>query len=156
LITVFVHADGKTSSADRVDPAWLAAGSSVKIWVDLMNPSREEGEGLLRNVFHFHDLAVEDAMSALEYPKVESYGDYLYVILHRIDFAAPEHCFQTHDVDFFLGPNYLVTIHTGDSRRVAVDRQDRQRLQPRRPDPRRRTGHAALSHRRHDGGQLPA
>ena len=118
MIKVFVNADGKTSSADRVDPAWLAAGSMVKIWVDLMNPSTEEGEGLLRNVFHFHDLAVEDAMSALEYPKVESYGDYLYVILHRIDFAAPEHCFRTHDVDFFLGQNYLVTIHTGDSRSI--------------------------------------
>ena len=73
---------------------------------------------MLSDVFHFHELAVDDAVSALQFPKVESYGDYLYVILHRIDFAAPEHCFQTHDVDFFLGPNYLVTIHTGDSRSI--------------------------------------
>jgi magnesium transporter len=61
---------------------------------------------------------VEDALSALQFPKVESYGDYLYLVLHRIDFAAPEHCFQTHDVDFFLGPNYLMSIHTGDSRSI--------------------------------------
>jgi magnesium transporter len=118
LIKVFVHANGKTSPADRVDPAWLAPGSGVTFWVDLMNPSEEEGHQLLSDVFHFHELAVEDAVSALQFPKVESYGDYLYVILHRIDFAAPEHCFQTHDVDFFLGPNYLVTIHTGDSRSI--------------------------------------
>ena len=39
-------------------------------------------------------------------------------ILHRIDFEAPEHCFKTHDVDFFLGSNYLVTIHLGDSRSI--------------------------------------
>jgi magnesium transporter len=117
LTRIFAQLDGDTRQVDRIDPAWLAPGSKAKIWVDMQNPSEEEGR-ILRDVFHFHDLAVEDALSALEFPKVESYGQYLYVILHRIDFAAPEHCFQTHDVDFFLGPNYLVTIHSGDSRSI--------------------------------------
>jgi magnesium transporter len=117
LIRIFAHAHGVTKQADRVDPSWLAPGSEVKIWVDMQNPSEEEGR-ILKDVFHFHDLAVEDALSALQFPKVESYGDYLYLVLHRIDFAAPEHCFQTHDVDFFVGPNYLVSIHTGDSRSI--------------------------------------
>ncbi len=116
MLKVFTHADGKTSETDRIDPAWLAPGSGVTLWADLMNPSEQEGRHILGDVFHFHELAVDDAVSALQYPKVESYGDYLYIILHRIDFAAREHCFQTHDVDFFLGPNYLVTIHSGDSR----------------------------------------
>lgn len=115
---IFTHANGKTRTVDRIDPAWLTPDSGVLVWVDLMNPSPEEGRQILRDVFKFHELAVEDAVSALQFPKVESYGDYLYLILHRIDFAAREHCFQTHDVDFFLGPNYLVTIHTGDSRSI--------------------------------------
>ena len=115
---IFAHVNGKTSQADHVDPAWLAPGSGVVVWVDLTNPAQDEGLHILRDVFHFHELAVEDALSELEYPKVESYGDYLYLILHRIDFKAPEHCFKTHDVDFFLGPNYLVTIHSGDSRSI--------------------------------------
>jgi len=118
VIRVFAHANGKTSAADRVDPAWLAPDSGVLLWVDIMNPSVEEGRTVLEGVFHFHELAVEDALSELEYPKVESYGDYLYLILHRIDFKAPEHCFKTHDVDFFLGPAYLVTVHSGDSRSI--------------------------------------
>ena len=113
---VFAHANGRTSPADRIDPAWLTPGSGVTFWVDLTNPTPEEGRAILQGIFHFHELAVEDAVSALQYPKVESYGDYLYVILHRIDFEADGHIFQTHDVDFFLGPNYLVTIHTGESR----------------------------------------
>jgi magnesium transporter len=118
LTRIFSNAGGRTSPAERVDPAWLKPGSGVTVWVDLMNPTQEEGQALLGNVFHFHELAVEDALSALQFPKVESYGGYIYVILHRIDFAAPEHCFKTHDVDFFLGPNYLVTIHSGDSRSI--------------------------------------
>jgi magnesium transporter len=118
LITVFAHVDGKTSQADRVDPAWLVPGSGATVWVNLSNPTPEEGRAILTDLFHFHELAVEDALSALQFPKVESYGDYLYVILHRIDFMAPEHTFHTHDVDFFLGPNYLVTIHSGESRSI--------------------------------------
>ena len=118
MIQIFAHVNGTTSRADRIDPAWLAPDSGAVVWVDMTNPREGGGEQILRDVFHFHDLAVEDALSELEYPKVESYGGYLYVILHRIDFAAPEHCFKTHDVDFFLGPNYLVTIHSGDSRSI--------------------------------------
>jgi len=118
LIRVFRQANGTTTPEERVDPAWLDPKSGVTLWVDLMNPTPEEGKAVLVDVFHFHELSVEDAMSALEFPKVESYGDYIYVILHRIDFAAPEHCFKTHDVDFFLGPTYLVTIHSGDSRSI--------------------------------------
>ncbi len=118
MTRVFAHVNGKTSQADQVDPAWLAPGSGAVVWVDLLNPSQEEGLHILRDVFHFHELAVEDALSELEYPKVESYGDYLYLILHRIDFKAPEHCFKTYDVDFFLGASYLVTIHSGDSRSI--------------------------------------
>jgi magnesium transporter len=118
LITVYAHVNGKTSPADRVDPAWLAPGSGATVWVNLTDPTPEEGRAILSDLFQFHELAVEDAMSALQFPKVESYGDYLYLILHRIDFQAPEHTFHTHDVDFFLGPNYLVTIHSGESRSI--------------------------------------
>lgn len=118
MITVFTHANGVTRPAERVDPGWLASGSSVSVWVDLVNPTPEEGQAILGGIFHFHELAVEDALSALQFPKVESYDNSLYLILHRIDFEGSEHCFKTHDVDFFLGPNYLVTIHTGDSRSI--------------------------------------
>jgi len=118
LIQIFKGENGKTIPADRVDPAWLAPGSQVTVWVDLLNASPEEGQHILSDVFHFHELAVEDALSALQFPKVESYGQYLYLVLHRIDFDAPEHCFRTHDVDFFLGRTYLVTIHSGDSRSI--------------------------------------
>jgi magnesium transporter len=117
LIRVYAHKEGVTTSAERVDPAWLAPGSRVTFWVDLAAPTEDEGR-ILSEVFHFHPLSVEDALSATHHPKVESYGSYLYLILHRIDFEAPEHCFVTHDVDFFLGPNYLVSVRSGESRSI--------------------------------------
>src|SRR3954462_2617287 len=114
---MFKHQNGSTQTVDRVDPAWLKPGSAIAVWVDLDRPTPDEAK-ILSDVFHFHELAVEDALSELHHPKVESYGDYLYLILHGIDFQASEHCFTTKDIDFFLGQQYLVTVHPGVSRSI--------------------------------------
>ena len=82
------------------------------MWVDLSAPTPEETK-VLTDVFHFHELAIEDAFAEIHHPKVDSYGDYLYLILHGIDFKAREHAFRTQEVDFFLGAQYLVTFHNG-------------------------------------------
>jgi magnesium transporter len=91
----------------------------VTVWVDLAAPTPEEGR-LLSDVFRFHPLSVEDALSAIHHPKIEPYQGYLYLILHGIDFNRGEHRFATRDVDFFLGRNYLVTVHDGQSRSIAT------------------------------------
>ena len=54
------------------------------MWVDLAAPTEEELR-ILADVFHFHPLSVDDARSALQFPKVEQYPGYLYVVLHGID-----------------------------------------------------------------------
>jgi magnesium transporter len=117
LISVYVYRDGSTQCVETLDPSWVRPESGVRLWVDLSDPSPEESRVLI-DVFHFHELAVEDAISEIHHPKVESYGDYLYVILHGIDFQARHHRFLTQDVDFFLGPNYLVTVRKRASRSV--------------------------------------
>jgi magnesium transporter len=122
VITVFVHRHGATSRADRVEPEWLDPSSDVMLWVDLV-ALNDDGRRLLGEVFHFHPLSVEDAVSALQFPKVEPYEGYLYVVLHGIDATPKRTGFATRDVDFFLGRNYLVTVHDGDSRSIASMRE---------------------------------
>ncbi len=87
------------------------------LWVDLADPTLEEGL-LLAQVFHFHELAIEDALAAQHHPKIEAYETYVYMILHGIDFNASRHQFATHDTDFFIGANYLVTVHGGKTRSI--------------------------------------
>ena len=96
---------------------WLDPSSPVTFWVDLAAPTDEESR-LLSDVFHFHPLSVEDARSSLQYPKVEPYPGYLYLVLHGIDLAKGKSQFATRDVDFFLGRNYLVSVHDGQSRSI--------------------------------------
>jgi len=117
VITIFVHRNGKTETATSLDRLWLNPASGVVVWVDLAAPSIPESL-VLKDTFAFHPLSVEDAMSPTQFPKAEAYDGYLYVILHGIHFRAAEHRFATHDVDFFIGPTYLVTVHDGDSRSI--------------------------------------
>jgi len=117
LIRIYKHEGGSTQLVDRVDPAWIKPGSGIYVWVDLDQPTPDEAK-VLSDAFHFHQLAIEDALSELHHPKIESYGDYLYVILHGIDFHASEHRFTTKDIDFFLGSQFLVTVHPGVSRSI--------------------------------------
>src|SRR6187397_2005737 len=118
MISVFVLRNGVTEVTDRLDPAWLEPGSGATLWVDIAAPSEADGK-LLSDAFHFHPLSVEDALSVTQFPKIEPYPGYLYVVLHGLDFKAAKHQFATRDIDFFLGPNYLLTIHDGDSRSIA-------------------------------------
>jgi magnesium transporter len=117
LISIYRSQNGSTTCVDHIDRAWLQPGSGVWIWVDLSDPTPDEAR-VLSEVFRFHDLAIEDAMAETHHPKVESYGTYLYLILRGIDFRASEHCFKTQDVDFFLGEQFLVTVHPGHSRTI--------------------------------------
>ena len=117
MTTILVHRDGKTERAGAVDPAWLAEGAGAVFWVDIGAPTAADAR-LLAEVFGFHELAIEDALAELHHPKVEAWDGYLYTILHGIDFKASEHEFATHDADFFIGPNYLVTVTDGTSRSI--------------------------------------
>jgi magnesium transporter len=122
MISVYVHQDGGTKRVDSVEPAWLDPSSSVTLWVDLIKPGEEEFR-ILSDVFRFHPLSVEDARSALQFPKVEAYPNYLYLVLHGIDLKKGHTQVATRDVDFFLGRNYLVTVHDGESPSIARMRE---------------------------------
>jgi magnesium transporter len=118
LIRYFVHKGGRTEPADRFEPALLSPESGTVVWADVAEPTDDDA-AVLREVFGLHELAVEAAVQRETNPKVESYGRYLYLVLHGINFQVAEHTFETHETDFFLGPNFLVTIHDGQRRSIA-------------------------------------
>lgn len=118
MIRYFVHRGGRTEPVDRLDPAWLSHDSGVVVWADVAEPTDADAT-VLRESFGLHELAVEAAVQRETQPKVESYGKYLYIVLHGINFQAAEHTFETHETDFFLSPHFLVTVHDGQRRSIA-------------------------------------
>jgi magnesium transporter len=119
-LTVLLYRDGVVHEAEAVDPAWLEPGSGVVVWADIQSPTADDRK-VLSDVFRFHELAVEDSVLEVHHPKIETYGNMLYLILHGIVAGKKHQGFETRDIDFFLGPGYLVTVHHYPSRSVAAE-----------------------------------
>src|SRR5688500_14941451 len=118
MIAVYLHQNGATRQVDSVDPAWLERSSLNTLWIDLSAPTESDFK-LLTDVFGFHPLSIDDARSTLQFPKIEPYPEYLYLVLHGIDTEVSSASdFSTRDIDFFLERNFLVTMHDGSSRSI--------------------------------------
>lgn len=88
--------------------------SDIKwFWVDFDCPTDEEMH-LLDSYFHFHPLAIEDCMHLLQRPKVDHYEETNFFVLHALH---PE-TLKAEEVDFFLGPRGIVTVHLTPSQEV--------------------------------------
>ena len=129
MLTVLVERDGRVERAEAVDPLWLEPASGATVWVDIEGPTLAD-RALLLDVFHIHELAVEDALEEIHHPKIENYENLLYLILHGIRATGGTSGFVTHDVDFLIGSNFLITVHHDPSRSIEAERQTCQR----RPD----------------------
>jgi magnesium transporter len=81
------------------------------VWIGLHEPS-EEVLSKVQREFGLHDLAVEDAHNAHQRPKVELYGDSVFVVLRTAQINA-EHRTEFGETHFFVGPNFIVTVRHG-------------------------------------------
>ncbi len=106
-------------TVDQLTQSLADAGGLV--WLDFQSEPPEVCEPILRQVFRFHPLAVDDALQESHVPRVDDWGEYLYLVLPAIKLnGQPDTHVEMHELDAFLGANYLVTHH--DQAIAAVDR----------------------------------
>jgi magnesium transporter len=93
--------------------------SAGVLWVDLREPTLEETETVLGDVFGFHPLTIEDCRTMSQRPKVEDFGEYLFLVMHAppAPIPAPEElgqrgALQTIEFNLYLGRNFVVTYHS--------------------------------------------
>ncbi|GAB2908888.1 magnesium/cobalt transporter CorA [Nonomuraea sp. N2-4H] len=104
--------DSPSSPADvrarlRDEPGTMA-------WIGLYQPDEEHLE-VLGKEFGLHELAIEDAVVAHQRPKLERYGDTLFVVLRaaRYDDAAEQVEFG--EIHLFCGPDFVLTVRHGNA-----------------------------------------
>lgn len=90
-------------------PALLAEKENL-VWIDLEQPTEADNK-ILSDIFHFHPLTIEDAIETRNHPKVESYNDYLFLIVHGVTIETKSTNFVTHELDIYLGENFVLTFH---------------------------------------------
>lgn len=81
-------------------------------WIDIINPD-DQDILYLKDNFRFHPLDFEDVVTQSTRPKIDEYDHYHFIILlfPRLDKQSLE--VRPAEVDFFVGPGYLLTIHDG-------------------------------------------
>jgi magnesium transporter len=90
------------------------------IWLGLREANKEL-LGKIQEEFGLHELAIEDACSAHQRPKIEEYGDSLFIVLHTAHLGEDKVEFgESH---LFLGPRFLVTVRHGASKSLSKVRE---------------------------------
>ena len=82
------------------------------LWVDLEEPTEFESD-LLVEIFNFHPLAVEDCITDQSQPKLDDYGEYLFVVVHAMTLRekGSKRELRTTELNLFMGENFVVTVH---------------------------------------------
>jgi magnesium transporter len=79
------------------------------VWVALYEPDPGELEQM-KQEFNLHELAVDDAQTGHQRPKIEEYGNSLFVVLHTVELEAKN--LRVGEVDVFAGPNYVLSVRS--------------------------------------------
>jgi magnesium transporter len=88
----------------------LASEGSL-LWLDIEEMQDEDIE-VLMDLFGMHPLTVEDCIMVNARPKVEDFPGYLFLITQGVRFNDNETKVESYEVDFCVGKNYLITVHT--------------------------------------------
>jgi magnesium transporter len=117
LINCVAYQDGKKlTDIDKNDIRRYVSHPECFVWVALYEPSSEELTEMQRE-FGLHELAVEDAHHGHQRPKIEEYGDSLFVVLHTVEAAGDE--IKIGEIDIFAGKNYVLSVRSHSERGLA-------------------------------------
>ena len=123
VVAAYAYVEGRRARAiDLNDPATLELRADEVAWIGLYEPTDAE-LAVLQRRFHLHPLAVEDASNAHQLPKLDVYGDQLFV-LARTAQLEEDGRISYGETAIFVGPSHIITVRHGSARdggRMASD-----------------------------------
>ncbi len=104
---VAYQAGRKLGDITKAEISDYVARPECLVWVALNDPTHDE-LAEMQLEFGLHDLAVEDAQHGHQRPKIEEFGDSLFVVLHNPVLQGES--LRVGEVDVFVGPNYILSV----------------------------------------------
>jgi magnesium transporter len=92
-------------------------------WIGIHDPTPEE-LAQVAATFGLHPLAVEDAGDSHQRPKVERYGETLFLVLKTLWYIDEEDAVETGEINLFIGPDFVVTVRHGEGIDLTTSRRD--------------------------------
>jgi magnesium transporter len=102
----------------------LIADRANHLWLDISDPGPED-VALLRQVFGFHELALDEVTRPHERPRCDAYSGYYFIVVYALEQSSK--VILPRELNLFWGPNYLVTIHRRHAAVVAATAEARRR-----------------------------
>jgi magnesium transporter len=124
IVDCAVYTDGcRCDGKFDLEEAFRAAQAENSfVWIGLYEPTEEEFDAVARE-FALHPLAVEDAITAHQRPKIETYGDTLFVVLKTARYVDPSEVITLGDIMLFVGKDFIVTVRHGEGSGLKETRQ---------------------------------
>ncbi|GAA3225608.1 magnesium and cobalt transport protein CorA [Pseudonocardia petroleophila] len=91
-------------------------------WIGMLRPSGEEIQAVAEE-FGLHSLAVEDTVTAHQRPKLERYGDLLFVVLRPARYVDAVEVVEIGEVHLFVGPDFVITVRHAEEPDLAAVRK---------------------------------
>ncbi|MGE0885319.1 MAG: magnesium/cobalt transporter CorA [Blastocatellales bacterium] len=91
------------------------------IWADVTDPQDQDFDDLARE-FGFHPLAIEDCRHPHQRPKIDEYSGYYFIVVYEAEMNADSQL-ELRELNIFLGPNYIVTVHSLPIRAIETARK---------------------------------
>ena len=92
------------------------------VWADVSDPTSKDFDELAEE-FGFHPLSIEDCRNAHQRPKVEEFKGYYFLVLYEAELVGKDDELELRELNIFLGPNYLVTVHSRPIRAIETARR---------------------------------
>jgi len=109
MVEVYLVSEFGVKPCPAEDLKGLLGRPDVLVWVDI---PRCDGRTamVLSETFGFHDIAIRDCLERNHMSKIHVYDDHVFTVLHAPEIGSRGHVHYV-ELDQFLGPNYLVTVH---------------------------------------------
>ena len=114
--------DERHEQGQRLDDASERPGEGGFVWIGLYEPTSIEFDSLRRE-FELHPLAVEDAIHAHQRPKLESYGEMVFLVLKTARYVDPTEVIELGELLVFLGHDYVITVRHGEASHLGQVRE---------------------------------
>ena len=119
-ITAAIFRDGELIDRPALDASMPLHDESAFVWIEALDPVDSEF-AVLQERFGLHSLAVKDSMSPVQVPKVDVYGDQIFVVLRMARLEGDE--IKYAGIDAFLSRRHIITVRHGDNAGYVLARE---------------------------------
>jgi magnesium transporter len=126
IVDSAIYVDGRRSAPYPLEEIYKACREKGGYaWVGLYEPTEDEFNSVAGE-FGLHELAVKEAIKPHQRPKIERYGDSLFVVLKAARYVEEQETVEFGEIHAFVGPDFIITVRHGEASKL---REVRQRIE---------------------------